>query len=89
MRKVKRRLKPIPMFTIFEKRKALDARRMIEANGYDPLHMTLVASSGISTFDYKNIAHYMELTGSQFDLVKSNFALVKEKDTYERRKRTT
>lgn len=86
MRKVKKRLKVIPMFTIFEKRKALDARRYIEKSGLDPLKMTIQSTSGMSSFNYINIAHYFEMTGSSFDMVKTNFKLEKRGDTHERRR---
>lgn len=89
MRKQKKMLKAIPRFTPFEKDKALEVRQLIEKNNIDPMTITNVGIGGDFRFCYDNIAHYFELTGTPFNLVQSNFHLVKKGGKYERRQNLT
>jgi hypothetical protein len=86
MRRPKKKWKMIPKFTPFERSKAMEAGRMMIKEGIDPLNVHMQGLGGQSSFHYKNIAHFFEITGSPFDLVQSNFTLVEKGEGYEKRK---
>lgn len=84
-RRKRRAWKAVPQLSPYEKGKAKSVGEMIK-EGIDPLRVTVSSGLGSHSYNYKDVAHYIELSHRPFNQTVTLFNL--KGDTNEEYERT-